>query len=166
MSLPPAEHWFHAARDPRVLADLADLFRWVDAHVAARGPACWASGRCCNFDRAGHLLYTTALEAAFTLLNARPRAEAAGSPTSIPLPQLAAARAAPACPFQVANLCSVHAVRPVGCRVYFCDRAAQDWQRELSEQAQARLRALHDRIGVTYLYAEWRTLLESLHRAG
>jgi hypothetical protein len=53
----------------------------------------------------------------------------------------------------------VHAIRPLGCRIYFCDRSAQDWQHELSERLIADIRGLHDRHGVEYRYAEWRGLL-------
>jgi hypothetical protein len=62
----------------------------------------------------------------------------------------------------------VHRDRPLGCRVYFCDRSAQDWQQDLSERALAMVRAIHDRHGIEYRYGEWRTMLEKLasERAG
>ncbi len=138
--------WLVAAVDPAVGAELEGLFEYVAAQVESRGPSCWASGRCCNFEKTGHLLYVTGLEAAYTVS----RADSMTGPVS---------PTHPTCPFQVANLCGVHAVRPLGCRVYFCDRSAQDWQRELSERAIAQVRAIHDRHGIEYRYGEWRSML-------
>src|SRR5262249_20557183 len=45
-----------------------------------------------------------------------------------------ASRARGGCPYQVASLCSVHAVKPLACRVYFCDQTAQQWQQDLLER--------------------------------
>lgn len=142
--------WLDALRDPAVVADLEQVYALLARDIAARGPACWASGRCCNFERAGHRLYTTGLEAAYTAS----RAGAGLTPDRV---ALAISRGN--CPYQSKNLCGVHPDRPLGCRVYFCDRSAQQWQHELSEHGLAAIRDLHDRHGVPYLYAEWRTLL-------
>lgn len=152
--------WRAAAADPAVAAGLEALYADVATQIRARGPVCWASGRCCNFTRAGHLLYATGLETAHTLARLAPASPAPSSPPAR-LPQLtiADARARGGCPFQTANLCGIHAIRPLGCRVYFCDRSAQLWQQELYESALARLRALHDAHGIPYRFAEWRSLL-------
>ena len=50
-------------------------------------------------------------------------------------------------------------MRPLGCRIYFCDPRAAGWQEDLSERTLARLRALHDAHDVPYRYGEWRTML-------
>ena len=141
-----------AAREP-VAGELEAVYAMIADQVEARGPACWASGRCCNFERTGHLLYTTGLEAAYTMLRLG-RALEPG--------EVVAAVARGGCPFQEGNLCGVHPIRPVGCRVYFCDRSAQRWQMELSERAIAMVRGVHDRHGIPYRYAEWRGLLAAL----
>ncbi len=64
------------------------------------------------------------------------------------------------CPFQVAKLCGVHALRPLGCRIYFCDQAAQGWQQDLSEALLVRIRSLHDQFDIPYRYGEWRAMLQ------
>lgn len=79
-----------------------------------------------------------------------------------PLPRAgerASAGAHMRCPLLRDGLCGAHASRPAGCRVYFCDRAAQAWQPALMERLHARVRALHDRDGIPYEYAEWIGLL-------
>lgn len=169
--------WIDAAGDLGVADALEAVFRDTALAIEARAPACWASGRCCNFEAAGHRLYTTGLEAAFTVVRLRDEAASAriadqergaglqlpqiGGPSLTPA-SVAADRQRGGCPFQHRNLCTVHDIKPVACRVYFCDRSAQDWQRDLSERMHERVRAIHDEFGVPYEYAEWRGLLERL----
>ena len=106
--------------------------------------------------RTGHLLYVTGLEAAYTVAGARGRAPAGAAS----LPVLSGGL----CPFQAQNLCGVHEIKPLGCRVYFCDRSAQQWQNDLSERLLAAVRAIHDRHGVEYRYGEWRAMLALFNR--
>jgi len=148
-------HWLRAARDEAVALELESIYAYMSAAIEARGPACWASGRCCNFDAAGHRLFATGLEAAYTIVRL-PEDPAAPALTSL---TLESALARGGCPFQRANLCAVHGIKPLGCRVYFCDRSAPEWQRELSERALDRLKALHERHNVVYRYGEWREML-------
>jgi Fe-S-cluster containining protein len=150
-----AAAWLAAARDEGVALELESIYAYTAAAIEARGPACWASGRCCNFEAVGHRLYTTGLEAAYTVSRL---AEQAAAPALTPA-SLEAALARGGCPFQVANLCGVHTIKPLGCRVYFCDRSAQEWQMDLSERTLGRLKTLHERHGIEYRYGEWRAML-------
>jgi Fe-S-cluster containining protein len=151
-----AAAWLAAARDEHIAAELEAVYECTAAAVESRGPACWASGRCCNFDAAGHRLYVTGLEAAYTVLHQRRDREEASVLT---VESLAAARARGGCHFQSSNLCSAHAIKPLGCRVYFCDRSAQAWQHALSERALDMIRSIHDRHRLDYRYGEWRDML-------
>lgn len=179
-----AEEWLGAIAQPGVRAGLEAVYARAADAIAARGPVCWASGRCCNFKEAGHRLYVTGLEAAY-LVHAmaeegrdvfgvgRSSSNAAAAqmpPRAVPLPQagarpidlarwLSADGPAPDCVFQVGNLCSVHTIKPLACRLYFCDRTAQTWQSETLERLIAEVRELHDRESIGYLYAEWRATL-------
>ena len=56
-------------------------------------------------------------------------------------------------------------VKPMSCRVYFCDRGAQDWQQALSEKLHKQIIAIHEAHGAPYIYAEWRGLLTALAEA-
>lgn len=135
------------------LAELGSVYADVAREIESRGPACWASGRCCNFTAAGHRLYVTGLEVRYTLSRL--------DPAALPTPaDIAAARARGGCPFQAGNLCGVHEIKPLGCRVYFCDRSAQAWQQDLTERMLARIRDIHDRHAIDYRYGEWISWLE------
>lgn len=151
-----AGQWLAAASRPDVRRALEAVYADAAREIAGRGPACWASGRCCNFEKTGHLLYVTGLEAAYTVAGARGR-EPAGA---VSLPVLSGGL----CPFQEQNLCGVHEIKPLGCRVYFCDRSAQQWQNDLSERLLSEVRAIHDRHGVEYRYGEWRAMLALFNR--
>jgi Fe-S-cluster containining protein len=162
-----AAGWLRAAAEPAIVQALEGIYADIAMEVRQRGPACWASGRCCSFEKAGHRLYVTGLEAAYTVTALR---AAPSTPTGdIPLVQVRASPPTPesldhatqagSCPFLSANLCGAHAARPLGCRVYFCDRSAQQWQQDLSERMLARVREIHDRHQIVYRYGEWRAML-------
>jgi len=153
-----AAGWLAAATRPGIAGALESIYAEVARAIEVRGPACWASGRCCNFEKSGHSLYVTGLEAAYAVGRA--------DPAMLTRERLTDALARGGCPFQSANLCGVHAVKPLACRVYFCDRSAQEWQRDLSERMHERVRALHAEHAVEYRYAEWRTLLSMFVATG
>lgn len=157
MSQTDPDIWRRAAGDPQISGELELLYEQIARETAEQRPVCEQSGRCCDFDAWGHRLYVTGLEAAYLVS----RLETA--PT---LGQIAEARAGGGCPFQKALSCTVHPLRPLGCRVYFCDPSSTAWQHDLTERMLRELRALHDRHEIPYQYAEWRALLEMLAEEG
>ncbi len=155
--------WRQAAGRSEVDAAIGDLYARLDADIAARGPTCWASGNCCKFDTYGHRLYVTGLEISrFVRLShgrtARPpqaSGQAVAHDTDTALPLLNPT-SRDACVFQVDGLCSAHAIRPLGCRVFFCQQGTEDWQQDLYERYMDELRAMHERWALPYRYMEWR----------
>lgn len=148
--------WQHAAAQPGVDTALRHLYAEVDAAVAAKGPTCWTSGKCCKFDEFGHRLYVTGLEIAWFLGQVEAGSaddESASAPPGIRLPQFA--EHAGACPYQINGLCSTHTVRPLGCRIFFCQRGTEAWQQDLYETFLTRLRELHETHGLEYRYMDW-----------
>lgn len=152
-----ARAWLAAALDPQISGELELVYEAITRAVDTRRPVCERSGRCCRFEEWGHRLYVTGLEAAYLLT----RLDRPLTPDTI-----ARARQAGGCPFQKALLCSVHGIRPLGCRVYYCDESAQEWQRELCERMLGEVKAIHDRHGLAYRYGEWRGMLEMLVERG
>lgn len=145
--------WHAAARDPAVARAVKGVYDDTASRVEQRGPACWASGRCCHFEATGHRLYVTGLEAAIAQqLAARPAVTSS----------VRASLTLGGCPFQQGHLCGEREARPLGCRVYFCDQSAQSWQQELSEHGINQIRVIHDEFDIPYRYAEWRSLLMML----
>lgn len=123
---------------------MAEVYAQLATEVDVRRPLCVASGRCCRFDEFGHRLYVTTMElAAFVAgVGEQGRRMEAWDGTG--------------CPFQVDKLCGVHAIRPFGCRVFFCDATADEWQKAMYERFHRTLRELHERLNVPYFYVEWR----------
>jgi Fe-S-cluster containining protein len=115
------------------------LYADADRDVAAAGPVCIASGRCCRFAEYGHTLFVSNLEADVLLASA-------------PAYESEAVTAA-FCPFQKGNLCTAREQRPLGCRVYYCDPNYQETCNEISERYLTRLKQLADEQGVAWLYA-------------
>lgn len=149
--------WRDAAQQPAIDAALRDLYARLDAAVAERSPTCWISGRCCKFDTFGHRLYVTGLEIAWFLQQVEQQ------PSGVRLP--IHAETAGACPYQAKGMCSTHAVRPLGCRIFFCQKGTEQWQNELYEQFLAELRTLHEAHGLPYRYMDWIAGLDEAARS-
>jgi Fe-S-cluster containining protein len=114
------------------------VYAAADAAVAAAGPRCDASGRCCRFTEYGHALFLSHFEAEILLEGAPPFAR----PVS-----------RDGCPFQINGLCTARAARPLGCRIYFCDPAYQDRMAEITEATITELKAIADAHGTGWRYA-------------
>lgn len=132
---------------PKLTAALDALYAEFAVSAAERKPRCDASGRCCRFESFGHRLFITTGELA-SFVGRAPTGNPAWDGTG--------------CVYQVDGLCGVHAVRPFGCRVFFCDPTAADWQQEMYERYHQRIAVLHDQFGVEYLYVEWREGLKAV----
>ena len=143
---------------PAAIAALGQIYADLAGATAVRKPRCDASGRCCNFDAFGHRLYVTTLElGAFVLELPRP-GTAATSAQSLPV----LTGKEPGCVFQVDGLCSVHAIRPFGCRIFFCDPTAESWQQDQYELLHGRIKKLHAEYSIPYIYVEWRQAMAEL----
>ena len=153
---PDVALWKAAAADPRVSEVLIAIFEDATEVVRRERPLCLASGRCCRFEAHGHRLYVTGLEAAWFL---KQLAESRGR--LLQVSEIEAARDRGECPLLQDGLCSVHDIRPFGCRGYFCDPRAT-WQEATYERWHQQVRALHDELEVPYRYGEWRGMLETL----
>jgi hypothetical protein len=123
-----------------------ELYQEVDRAVAAAGPVCVASGRCCRFQEHGHVLFLSNLEADVLLANAPPY-EPPVSPDF--------------CPFQKDKLCTAREPRPLGCRIYYCDPSYQGTGNCLSEDYLRRLKELAEQYGVAWRYAPLHQFLNS-----
>lgn len=147
--------WFAAIELPEVADALQGLHALIAAETATQRPVCLASGQCCHFERYGHRLYVTGLDVAWCMRSL----EARGGPSATPL-AIAEARARGDCPFLLeGRRCGAHVERPLGCRIYFCDRAARTWQEDLYQRTHDALRGLHERHEIPYRYGEWRGML-------
>ena len=133
----PSEAVRRCRQDAEFLAALEDIYRRLDAAVAARGVVCRADGACCKFDAFDHKLYLSTGELALPPPSPPPAPPAAGR-----------------CPYQVGPRCTARRRRPLGCRVFFCDPGAAEWGRAACETFHGEIRALHERHALPYAYVE------------
>ena len=136
-----------AAARPDVAAAVGRVYADIQAAIDDRRPVCTASGRCCNFEAYRHRLYVSTLELA-AFVRGAPVATSVWDGTG--------------CPFQGGGLCTVHPIRPFGCRMYFCDPTSTQWQNDAYERFHGALKRLHEELGVPYFYVEWRAALAAL----
>ena len=121
----------------------------VDRAIAAAGPRCNASGRCCRFEEYGHTLFISQFEAELLLENAPPY-EKPVSPAG--------------CPFQVDNLCTARESRPLGCRIYFCDPSYLEAGNRIMEEALSQLKAIAETHESGWWYAPLQSFLNESDR--
>src|SRR3954471_1092010 len=108
-----------AGRRPEVRRAVQNVYLALQDAIDLRKPVCNTSGRCCRFEEFGHRLFVTTMELA-TFASESPLTRSHLNPGG--------------CPFQLDGLCSVHQIRPFGCRIFFCDETAQDWQKQQYER--------------------------------
>jgi len=147
---------FTAAPREEVRRGVEAVYSDLTAEVEKRRPVCVLSGRCCRFEEYGHRLFVTTMELAAFIHGFENLSKQGALTESI------ANWNGVGCPFQVAKMCGVHAIRPFGCRIFFCDETSTQWQNEAYEVFHARLKRLHEELAVPYFYVEWREALRCL----
>ncbi len=152
MSRPYRDIVFHYADSDTFADGMTRFYNEVDRAIAAHAPQCQNRGLCCHFDRFGHRLYVTTAEMAYFVRGHRARWRASADRGS--------------CPFQVDGLCVAREHRPLGCRIFHCDPAAQHWQNAEYERHLSRLKALSEEFGVPYSYREWLSALGEIALEG
>lgn len=126
--------------------EVIELYREVDREVAAAGPICIASGKCCRFKEYGHTLFISNLEAD-VLLSAAPPYE---TPVTSDF-----------CPFQKGSLCTARDPRPLGCRVYYCDPNYQETSNQITEKYLRKLKDLAEKHERPWQYAPLHVFLNN-----
>lgn len=153
------------------------IYQEFQIELDRRKPKCDASGRCCRFESYGHRLFVSTIELAvfssggmgvLPMYFRQTTGETPVPPTPVPptpvLPSWIHTQNGDGtgCPFQVDGLCSVHGIRPFGCRIFFCDPTSIDWQTSNYERFHKKIKELHESLGIEYLYVEWREGLSAL----
>jgi Fe-S-cluster containining protein len=148
-----------ASLRPEVRQAVGRIYEELSREIEQRQPVCVMSGKCCRFDEYGHRLYVTTAElGAFAA-----ELEVVRTPTlTLPRSTRGGERMEQerGCPFQVGRMCGVHGIRPMGCRVFFCDPSAGEWQRGVYERMHGKLKQLHEELSIPYAYVEWRAACE------
>ena len=123
-----------------------EVYAAVDRAVAAAGPRCDSSGRCCRFEEYGHTLFISQFEADILLESAPPYAKPATRD---------------GCPFQIDSLCTARDARPLGCRIYFCDPSYQETGNRITEEALSKLKRIADAHDAGWNYAPLHVFLNA-----
>jgi hypothetical protein len=114
---------------------LRAIYDSAAAEIEARPSLfCEMSGRCCRFKEAGHDLFLTALEYEEMVRHG-------GTPPG---------RADGACPWLREGLCDNREGRALACRTYYC--SDESGATEVTERGHRRIRELHERYGLEYVY--------------
>jgi Fe-S-cluster containining protein len=129
------------------MEDLELLLAELDYEVKDLGARCWLSGDCCDFDAAGHRLFTSEIEA---------RRFAKGVDLT------GWDSASRLCPAWKDRRCTAREHRPMACRTYFCDPRFETRVNELTERYVTRLKWLHEKHGLAWDYRDHLAHLERI----
>jgi len=129
-------------------AKMRAFYADADAAIAAYRPICRNRGECCRFATFGHKLYVSSVELVYFVRHARSAWREPGESSD--------------CPCQIDGLCAARPYRPLGCRVFFCDPEAREWQGPEYERRLLELRQIGADFGVDYRYVEWLSAMREL----
>ena len=128
-----------AAANEAFLAALRRILDDADAAARRQGFDCRACGECCLFEQYGHRLYVSTGELALLLAGRPEEARPAGG----------------VCPHHREGKCVARHARALGCRLFYCGPAGEQWFPDAYERYHQRIRRLHERYGVPYLYVDF-----------
>lgn len=138
------------SRDEALLRRVADLYAELDGENQKLGVSCSRCGACCDFASYGHRLFVTPIELSYLWAHVDRIPPVTGPPIV-------------KCPYLVAERCSIHAVRLLGCRIFHCEFEKDGRLAQCYEFWHRRLVELHRASSLPYLYVEWGI---SLHQLG
>lgn len=129
------------------------LYHEMEKQITAIAPRCEMSGRCCRFEEYGHRLFVTTAEMAAFIHESKSRPAMGRLITKVD---------GGSCRFQENGMCMAHPIRPMGCRLFFCDQRYEQSLQALYESMHAQLKAIHNELAVPYAYVEWRQALDAV----
>jgi hypothetical protein len=154
----------------REIMSIYDLLEQELSKPGAAPVRCLGGGTCCRFDRLEHRLWASCGEIALLLGSShKPRAT---SHEGLAKAELVGPACTPArgtaqngfrartdalpgrCPWQLGPRCLARQARPLGCRIYFCQKQYDNYFHEIYEKHHDLIRAAHQRYCATYAYAD------------
>jgi len=127
------------------LVELERLYGLLGRGSEELSGECRRCGECCRFGEGVPTLYATAVEAALVLWWVGEEPGGVGR----------------ACPFLEAGSCRVHAVRPIGCRTYFCRDDHRPEHEARHERVLGELKAVCRRALLDWRYEPFLALLRA-----
>ncbi len=125
---------------PAAYRALEAVYRDLDREIARLAPRCDARGICCDFDRADHVLFASALEVDYVKDHVPRERWARPSGNRCPL-------------LTGDGKCGAREFRMLGCRTYFCQPGWSAHAADLYERHYARLKAIAAEHGLPWRYA-------------
>lgn len=137
---------------PDVVASLESIWVRLAAEIGSTGVVCQQSGNCCNFDEWEHIAFASTLELRHLMTSAEAQpADLVGK----------------LCPFWKQRKCTAHAARPLGCRVFFCDKAYETaHSQRIYETYHGEIQQLSERAEEAYAYLPMVAAMQHYSRTG
>ena len=111
------------------------MYAELDEELNRLPAKCYGCGKCCNFKENGMELYVQKLERDLIM------EETGVEPFLTPEGR---------CNFQENNLCTIHKIRPLGCRTYFSEAPHSEAHQDLYEKYHRKIKELGQQYQIEY----------------
>ena len=105
---------------------------------------CIGCGKCCDFEKFGHLLFVTTPELVFLLENLG-KEKIKSMDNAV-------------CPYNEKGKCTIYPLRFASCRIFFC-KGDNDFQSRLSEISVKKFKSLCIEFSIPYIYSDLKAAL-------
>lgn len=116
---------------------LTEMYRRLDEELKDLPARCYGCGKCCNFKENGMHLFVQKLEKDLII------EETGVEPFLVEKGH---------CNFQENGLCTIHAIRPLGCRTYFSEAPNSIQHQDLYEKYHNEIKSLGKRNQIEYSF--------------
>ena len=130
-----------------IFQELRQIYNDLYQEIAnlERRPRCFDCGACCNFNYFDHTPFVTELE----LMHIKAGLQKNPTISELYLKQTDVNL----CPFFLNQTCNAHELRPLSCRVYFCNFDYENnTANEIYEKYHRKIKLLHEKYGIAYQY--------------
>ena len=131
----------------QLLKRVAEVYKWLDLQISNNSNltgACYACGKCCDFESFDHKLFVTPPELIYLTVNLH----------SENLKPMKTGQ----CPYNTGGRCCIYQHRFSGCRIFFC-KGDTDFQGKLSGRALKKFKSLCQEFQIPYCYTDLSTAL-------
>lgn len=137
----------------QIFSELISIYNGLENGNNGDGALCICCGECCDFNRSGHKLYLSLVEALYMV----------HAPRDVMTQDFLPILERGLCPYQIQNKCTNREGRSIGCRVFFC-KADGNFMQEKSNEALDEVKALSQKYLLEWIYGELVVMLTAAYR--
>jgi len=125
------------SKSEKIREQLNSLYSKLDKEINSLSARCYGCGKCCNFKKNGLKLYVQKVE--LDLI----KEETGITPYLLPEGN---------CVFQENDICTIHRIRPLGCRTFFSEAPNSTDHQNLFEVYHKKIKEIGNESDIEYIF--------------